>query len=307
MGHNCVSVSKRLLDIEKTCNSGQLFRYKIEPQIADNGLGNCKYNLISIDAFIDGEDRHLSILDFPYVGAYNFLCDESEYLTIWEKYFDIAGVDSTYAEFDSLMIESSSYLSEYLEDPTFLERCEKYSCGITILNQDPWETIVSFIISQNNNIPRIKSILAKICDLNGGKFPNPVELYNMDLSECSLGYRKKYLEDLAEDVVTKKFDPEFLRYYKYPHELDSLIKELKKLNGVGDKVANCIALYGYHFLNAFPVDVWVKRIIDNKFRFGSFKLSNNVNDPFCKLERSFRGLTQQYMYYYAINHKDEFK
>ena len=295
-----VKVSKALFDIKKICNSGQIFRYFIDNE-------NKCYR---IHAFINGEDRCILIRDTGDVGFYEFDCTEEDYIETWENYFDLS-VESTqmYSDFSMLMIKSggSLQLTKYLKDITFLETCEKYSCGIRILNQDPWEVIVSFIISQNNNIPKIKSTISKICKLNDNKFPNPEELYHMDLSECSLGYRKKYLEKLAEKVVKGQFDIKFLKYYKYPYELRTIINELKQLDGVGDKVANCIALYGYHFLNAFPVDVWVKRIIEKKFKHGMVKLSNAVDDPYCSLERTLLGLTQQYMYYYAINHKDEFK
>ena len=298
-------VRNELFDLEKTINSGQCFRSDCSEVVQDDKV----VNLYRIKAFINGEDRSLFIVeDKEKPFEYEFACSDEEF-PMWEKYFDITPeADNEYKYFEELMKTYESYESAdlYLKDTKFLTRCFNFSKGIRILKQDPWEVLVSFIISQNNNIPKIKNSIRMICELNGGKFPNQRELFELDLSQCKLGYRQKYLEDLANCNLENRLY--FLRYYK-SNELKLLIDDLKKFKGVGDKVANCIALFGFHFLNAFPVDTWINKVGTKEFKYyrnGSFSLTNDCRINYTSLYRTRKGLTQQYMYYYALNHKEEY-
>lgn len=169
--------------------------------------------------------------------------------------------------------------------------------GIVILEQDLWETLISFITSQQNNIPRIKNLINKLCisygdtlaTINGKKyysFPRPEKLKlkctEKGILGMGFGYRTKYILS-AIDMFLSGTLSELL----FDCPLEHILERLKEYNGVGDKVANCIALYALGRYDAFPIDVWMKKIIDKYF-------DGNLN-----LERynGLQGIMQQYMFY----------
>lgn len=168
--------------------------------------------------------------------------------------------------------------------------------GIRIFRQDPWETLVSFIISQNNNIPRIKKIINSLCELlgeeNGGyySFPSALAIKNAGiegLAPIKSGFRAKYIIDAAEKVASNEISLDYIANCGYEEALG----ELKKIKGVGDKVANCVLLFGFGYYEAFPIDVWVKRVIE-KYYGADF-------DP--KTLGAFAGIAQQYLFYHERN------
>ncbi len=156
-------------------------------------------------------------------------CTESEFNDIWHEYFDL-GTD--YTGIDG---KAKVFHDRFLEDS--LKDCR----GMRILRQDRWETIISFLISQNNNIPRIKKSIEKICS-GSSHFPTPQEILDMELSDKGLGYRDVYLKSAAQ------------------WELDGK-SELMEINGVGPKVYACIRLYGMHDMSYCPIDTWMKKLI----------------------------------------------
>ena len=168
--------------------------------------------------------------------------------------------------------------------------------GIRIFRQDGWETLVSFIISANNNIPRIKKIINSLCCLLGEEnngyysFPTPEKIMQAGiegLAPIKAGFRTKYIVDAAQKVASGEIPLEYIRNCGYTEALN----ELKKIKGVGDKVANCVLLFGFGYYNAFPIDVWVKRVI-NKYYGEGF-------DPSTLGE--YAGVAQQYLFYYERN------
>ncbi len=168
--------------------------------------------------------------------------------------------------------------------------------GIRIFRQDPWETLISFIISQNNNIPRIKKIIESLCVLLGEEhdgfysFPTAEKILSAGiegLAPIKAGFRAKYIIDAAEKVVSNEVSLEYVMSCGY----DTALCELKKIKGVGDKVANCVLLFGFGYYEAFPVDVWVKRVIGKYYGEGF--------DP--KTLGDFAGIAQQYLFYYERN------
>lgn len=257
MKNNYVKISSRDFNIEQIANSGQCFRiYEVSP-------GNWK-----IIAF----EKALTI---SYDGATEYIleCSVDEYQKIWRDYFDL--------QRDYGVIKENIRATG---DP-YLIAAVNYGYGIRILHQDLWETIVTFIISQRNNIPRIRKIISKLCD--GEKFPSPKLLATYsetDFLAIGLGYRAKYLVDISRAAVSGKLSFDNLKKMNYIEVIDSL----KKFNGIGNKVANCIALYGLHKLEAFPIDIWMKRIINKRY-FGNF-------DPYRFAE--YAGIVQQYMFFY---------
>ena len=211
-------------------------------------------------------------------------------------------------------------------DSDWLKRAAEEAKGIIILRQDPWETLFSFIISQNNNIPRIRKIIRSICLEYGmnlaeksGLSACPVPHKNCaigseECKSCGIcysfptadqvvaapdkllpshpGFRYKYLVDAARRVSDgstslEKIDE--MRSYDYT------VEKLKEILGVGDKVASCVALFGFSNLEAFPIDVWMKRAIDEYF---DGKLDPKTLGPYA-------GVAQQYIFHYIRNLQSE--
>ena len=207
-----------------------------------------------------------------------------DFENIWRDYFDL---DRDYAA-----LRSSLNTDEYIK------KAAEFSAGIRLLHQDRWETLCSFIISQCNNIARIKRIIEALCRSFGepiffeGKtlysFPDAERLAGLceqDLEPIKSGYRAKYIIEAANSVASGKTDLDILAAGSY----DEALRTLKGLSGVGDKVANCVILFGLHMMDAFPVDVWIKRAIGANYGKGF--------DP--KIFGDAAGLAQQYMFYYA--------
>ena len=167
----------------------------------------------------------------------------------------------------------------------YLIKCYEHSKGIRILRQDLWETLISFIISQNNNIPRIKKSVKELCNVSH-HFPTPDELLEMDLSDKGLGYRDKYIKDACKHFMNQNY-VELL--YSKDHEI--VRDALKDIQGVGDKVADCVRLFGLHHLEAFPIDMHIKQVIDREY---GGKMPEWV-------ESEYAGVFQQYIFYYETN------
>lgn len=186
-----------------------------------------------------------------------------------------------------------------------------YGQGIRILNQDLWETIMSFIISANNNIPRIKGIIERISAKYGkaleynGKiyhaFPTPEELRNVSIKEyrdLGAGFRDKYLYQTVQDVLNGNIDLEEL----HTQDTENVRKELLKLQGVGPKVADCILLFStLKRFEVFPIDVWVRRVMNELYINKENEESVNkkeINELAEKKFGNIAGLAQQYLFYW---------
>jgi N-glycosylase/DNA lyase len=176
--------------------------------------------------------------------------------------------------------------------------------GIRLLKQQPWETLVSFIISTNNNIPRIKKIIELLCENFGDKlihsnkiyysFPTAetlAELNVTDLAVIRCGYRDKFIIDAAKKVASGEINLQKISNMS----LEQGRSELKKVTGVGDKVAECVLLFAYQKYDAFPKDVWVKRVFDRLYSVDEEDIDSFVRDKFGDL----CGLAQQYLFYYG--------
>jgi len=247
-------------DIEQIADSGQCFRMY---HVLDD-----TWELFALNRFLKIQKRG---------GAHIFHCERDEFDDFWFNYFDL---QTDYGEIKKRILATND---EYLIEAV------KFGSGLRILRQDLWEVIVSFIISQQNNIPRIKGCIKKLCDINERKFPTPDNFLNFretDLDSVKLGYRKNYLLKISESVCCGIFDLEKLRKMAYPEAM----KYLKTLHGVGDKVSNCISLFGLHQIEAFPIDVWIKRILETRYH-NDFSLERrNLQD--------IGGIVQQYMFFY---------
>ena len=237
------------MNLHQIANSGQCFRWQ---QINDNTY--------KIPAF--GKELTISQDGNTFILS----CDENEWNSLWRNYFDL---DTNYNEIENIIMESND---------DFLKAAYEFGSGIRILRQDLWEVIISFIISQNNNIPRIKKSIEKLCDETDGRFPDWEELMSMDLSNKGLGYRDKYI------VVA----------CAWWTGVASINKEsLMKVKGIGKKVSDCVCLFGLHKLDSFPIDTHIQKIIDREY---NGKLPEWA-------ESKYAGLFQQYIFYYELNHK----
>lgn len=204
-------------------------------------------------------------------------CSAEDFESIWKNYFDF---DCDYEKI------TASYDDKYLKSAV-----SEYS-GIRILRQEPWEALCSFIISQNNNIPRIKGIVERLCDTFGygedgqKAFPSAEKLAKLtveDLAPLRAGFRAKYIIDAAQKVASGEVD--FEKISNEPIEFGR--EELQKIKGVGAKVAECTLLYGFHKIEAFPIDVWVKRIMAEMYPDGL---------PPCT--KGTEGIAQQYLFHW---------
>lgn len=214
-----------------------------------------------------------------------------KYPKFFENYFDLKK--------DYAKIKSD------LKSDELVKRGIDYGFGIRILKQDPIETIISFIISANNNIPRIKTIIENICLHYGTKvddyytFPTLEQLSKIPLEffkEIKCGYRDKYLFETIKMLTKTNID----NLYKLPTV--ELKKELLKLKGVGGKVADCILLFGFSRTDVFPTDTWIKKVYVE--RTGDLKSSaNKISEYFVNIFGENSGFAQQYLFYEKMNRK----
>ena len=219
--------------------------------------------------------------------------------TIVEDYFDLS---RDYEEIKAQLSNIDKYLKESIE----------YGSGIRILNQDLWETIISFIISANNNIPRIKGIIERISqkygqeiEWNGEKyytFPTAEELRDasiQDFRELGTGFRDIRIYETTHLILDKKVDLE-----KMHQETDTLKvrEELLSLSGVGPKVADCILLFStLKRFDVFPIDVWVRRVMNELYIKNEDENKVNKKDIMKLAQEKFgnlEGIAQQYLFYW---------
>ncbi len=215
----------------------------------------------------------------------------------WESYF---ALDEDY---DSIKSELEK------RDPE-LKKCIEYGGGIRILHQDLWETIISFIISANNNIPRIKKIIETLCRTFGDRieseepagefysFPTADKISALDISDLGClraGYRDKYIADAAAKVSSGEVSLGAIPEMSTPDAK----RELMKIKGVGGKVADCILLFSCGRYETFPKDVWIKRVVTELYGISEAQIDGFINDKYGNLA----GFAQQYLYFWARDNK----
>lgn len=193
-----------------------------------------------------------------------------------------------------------------------MKRSIEFGNGIRILNQDLWEMVISFIISANNNIPRIKGIINRISEKVGQKvtwngkdyflFPSPEELSKLsvaDLRALGTGFRDKRIYNTTQMVINKEINLDSLIKIKSTEEIRN---ELLKLDGVGEKVADCILLFALHRFDTFPVDVWVRRVMNVLYIHNEDEAKVNkkqIREVAYSLFGEIEGIAQQYLFYWA--------
>lgn len=222
-------------------------------------------------------------------------CSEEDFHNVWKDYLDL---DRDYGILKKELAANDSSMKAAAE----------YGYGIRILRQDFWETVVSFIISQNNNIPRIKSCIEAICERFGesiGKYdgkeyfsiPQPEKLASLssdDLAPCRLGYRAPYLVKMAQQFIEKGGADAVEKEIK---NAEDPIQALQQFCGIGPKVAACISLFGLGRMDAFPIDVWMRRVMNRLYGIDE----NDIKSMKSYAAEHFGengGIAQQYLFYY---------
>lgn len=220
-----------------------------------------------------------------------YSCTEKEFKEKWHHYFDL---DTDYAEIKRKISENDEIMQAAVD----------YAGGIRLLNQQPYECLLSFIISQNNNIPRIKGIIAKMSEKYGtdGSFPTLEQLKDVteeQLFALKMGFRNKYIYDAVKCLYDGSVQLDAL----FGMDTDNARRELMKIKGVGPKVADCVLLFSLGHRNVFPIDVWVRRVISSLYFNGeeqSLKtIARFAEDKWGELS----GYAQQYLFYFARSGK----
>lgn len=256
--------------LEQTLNCGQCFRWiKDEDNVWHGVVRGKKATLREAEGTIYFEK--VSPADFE---------------TIWRDYFDLAR--------DYRALKNS-----FSENSLLREACS-YASGIRVLRQEPWEAYITFVISQNNNIVRIKGLVERLCEAFGEEFPEggycfpSAEKLSQATEErlwaLGFGYRSAYIKKAADEVASGRLVLEDLR----DMELLAAKKRLMQIPGIGPKVADCVLLYGLGRTECCPQDVWMKRVLS---AFGGAL-------PDCV--ENYAGIAQQFLFHFARNYPEKF-
>ncbi len=265
-------------DLKQTLDCGQVFRYKEREGVAGGGSEGRVFELYALDerAVVTEEE-----------GGYKLQSDNCDF---FYKYLDF---DTNY---DIIQLKT--------QDKGLVSSAIEFGKGIHILRQDAVETIFSFLISQNNHIPRIKGIIERMCEALGKDmggyhaFPEIGALASAGedfFKSIGAGYRAAYLDRTAKTLADA--DVEGLKSL----DTESLRKELTNLHGVGRKVADCILLFGFNRFDVFPVDTWIKKVFEDSYPgVAADKLSVELVAKYGK----YSGYVQQWLFYYKREQKN---
>lgn len=278
-----IDISLESFNLIHIFECGQCFRW--EKQEDESYIGVIKDTVLNVN-IIDGK---------VHLKGVTLMDNIEEYLN---EYFD-------------LNTDYSKYKDKLLKVDEYLERSINFGYGIRILKQDLWETIISFIISANNNIPRIKKIINAISKEFGNKvifenkeyytFPSVEQLSKasvQDLRNLGLGFRDKRVFNTTQIILNKEVD---LEKIIKSEDTEKMKNELLKLDGVGEKVADCVLLFALKRRDAFPVDVWVRRVMndlyihsENEDKLDKVMIRKIAEEKFGDIS----GIAQQYLFYW---------
>jgi len=266
-------------NIAEILECGQCFRFE--------KFGEGHYCLVAYGKVLyvkqDGDK-----VQFWYEGAE---IDETQFNIVWAKYFDM--------QRDYVFVQQ-----KIAEDDTIMQAAVDFAPGIRMLQQDPFEIIISFIISQNNRIPQIKQVVKNICEkygepIGGGhySFPTPDSLATAtseDLRALKAGFRDKYIVDATKRVI--------LGELPINRDCDVPTSELRQMlmdtKGIGEKVADCILLMGYGRYESFPIDVWVRRVMERLYFDGNSVPASKIQQFAKSRFGENAGFANQYLFHY---------
>jgi len=266
-------------DIEQILECGQCFRF--------HKIHNYTYTIVAKGRILTITQSKEGIIYYP--------TSAKEFEKLWIPYFDL---NKDYDIIKQYLAKKDIHLHNAIE----------FAPGIRILNQDPWECLISFIISQNKQIPHIKQVVENISKMFGKyidtidgndyyAFPTVEELSvasEEDIRQCKAGFRAPYIIDACKKVRTKEVNLENLMTSSY----DKAKEELLKIKGVGPKIADCVLLFSLGKKEAFPVDVWVKRVMEH-FYFNKGSSMKEIQNFAKEYFGDLAGISQQYLFYYA--------
>ncbi len=271
-GKNLVISELNSFSLKDTLNCGQCFRWDEKQDGSFQGVVKNKVLTLKQD-----EDT-LTFFDTT----------KSDFEDFWQEYFDF---NFNYND-----------VKAFLSKDEVMQKASTFAGGIHILKQDPWETLCSFIISQNNNIPRIKGIVSRLCETFGEEiqdgfysFPSYEVISKQTvetLAPLRSGFRAKYILDAAKKLQSGEVSIQRIKTADFLNAKEELLKIL----GVGTKVADCALLYGFYRLEAFPEDVWIKRAMASLYPSGLPK----EYEPYA-------GIAQQYLFHYVRNFPETVK
>jgi len=255
-------------DLEQTLDNGQAFRWSKTSHTVWHGIAHGRYLEVEFD-------NSALVLKNTTV---------EEYEDIWRDYFALAVDYGTLRQKLSTSSNMNAALGLYP--------------GLRLMQQEPWEMLISFILSQNSNIPRIKKMILSLCEnfgseIKGGyTFPTASKLSELtedDLGIIKSGYRAAYILDAARQVADKRFDIEKLKI----QPTEDIKNALLNIHGVGPKVADCVLLFGFGRTECFPLDVWMKRAMEKFYPTG-------FPEEFAEVA----GIAQQFLFHYARTNPD---
>lgn len=262
-----IFIQSEYFDPTAICTCGQVFRYK---NVGDEWI-------------VHSKDKKAIIT--PFDSGY-LIQGDSEY------FFDYFDLSTDYGR-----------IVESVKDKPLVSEALTFGKGIRILKQDPFETIIEFIISANNQIPRIKGIIERICSSLGDdlgefySFPTVEKMASLKTSEYTklgCGYRDEYLSKTARAIADGKFDLSL----PYRQDTETAKKYLMTLSGVGPKVADCILLFAYQKYDVFPVDTWIKKLYFMLFPNESKKTApEKMRRDLLSIYGQYSGIAQQYLFY----------
>ncbi len=251
-----------------TLDCGQAFRWRVLPDGVFEGVAFGRYLRLA-----EAED-----------GIIFYDIEVEEFNNIWKNYFDLT---RNYEEIKRIISKDKN-----------LKTATEYAGGIKVLCQEPWECLCSFIISQNNNIPRIKGIIERLCESFGERlengfytFPSAEKIAGLtleDLAPLRSGFRAKYILDAARKVASGEVNLEKISAL----DSENARAELMRIYGVGEKVADCVLLFSMGHINVIPKDVWIKRVLATLF-------DGELPD----FAKPYGGIAQQYLFHSARMNK----
>lgn len=269
---------KNNFNLDSTVTCGQIFRYY---KLEDNS-----YDIILKDRVINVYKKD----NYLIVSSNN----EDDLEIVVKNYFDL---DNDYENINKYLLEKDSLLKDAI----------MFSCGLMMIRQDPFETLIEYIISANNGVPNITSALNNIAKRYGKKvlfnkkeyylFPSYKDLKDVtkeDFRECKVGFRDKYLESIVYKLNNNIINLDDFNKLDSNEALDKLMKN----NGIGPKVASCILLFAYQRYDVFPVDTWVKKIMESNYNIIGEK---NIREFASKTYGKYSALAIQYLFNYSRN------
>lgn len=269
---------KNNFNLDSTVTCGQIFRYY---KLEDNS-----YDIILKDRVINVYKKD----NYLIVSSNN----EDDLEIVVKNYFDL---DNDYENINKYLLEKDSLLKDAI----------MFSCGLMMIRQDPFETLIEYIISANNGVPNITSALNNIAKKYGKKvlfnkkeyylFPSYKDLKDVtkeDFRECKVGFRDKYLESIVYKLNNNIINLDDFNKLDSNEAMDKLMKN----NGIGPKVASCILLFAYQRYDVFPVDTWVKKIMESNYNIIGEK---NIREFASKTYGKYSALAIQYLFNYSRN------